>query len=74
MATASPTTTGTTLAAEPHAFRNEEDLQEAYHANGWTDGLPRSSRRHQNASRPSWPPPDSNPESSSARCLPARFA
>ncbi len=40
MATASPTTTGTTLAAEPHAFRNEEDLQEAYHANGWTDGLP----------------------------------
>ncbi|MCP4904870.1 MAG: hypothetical protein GY910_07805 [bacterium] len=30
----------TELAAEPHQFRDEEDLQEAYHANGWTDGLP----------------------------------
>lgn len=30
----------TSLAAEAHAFRDEEDLQEAYHARGWTDGLP----------------------------------
>ena len=30
----------TALAAEAHAFRDEEDLQETYHANGWTDGLP----------------------------------
>lgn len=30
----------TALAAEPHAFRDDEDLQEAYHARGWTDGLP----------------------------------
>ena len=30
----------TALAAEPHAFQDEEDLQEAYHARGWTDGLP----------------------------------
>ena len=28
------------LAATEHAFRDEEDLQESYHANGWTDGLP----------------------------------
>ena len=28
------------FAAESHAFRDEEDLQEAYHARGWTDGLP----------------------------------
>ena len=27
------------LAALPHAFRDEEDLQESYHARGWTDGL-----------------------------------
>jgi len=30
----------TALAAEAHAFRDEQDLQETYHANGWTDGLP----------------------------------
>ncbi len=36
----SPETNATRLAAEPHAFRDEEDLQESYHANGWTDGLP----------------------------------
>ncbi len=30
----------TALAAERHDFLDEEDLQETYHANGWTDGLP----------------------------------
>ena len=30
----------TALAALPHTFRDEEDLQESYHARGWTDGLP----------------------------------
>ena len=30
----------TALAAESHAFESEEDLQEAYHERGWTDGLP----------------------------------
>ena len=28
------------LAAVRHAFDDEESLQEAYHARGWTDGLP----------------------------------
>lgn len=36
MATAIPSR----LAAEAHAFLDEEDLQETYHAKGWTDGLP----------------------------------
>lgn len=30
----------TALAAEAHAFQDEEALQEAYHDRGWTDGLP----------------------------------
>ncbi|MDC1295543.1 hypothetical protein N8077_04340 [Myxococcota bacterium] len=30
----------TTLAAPSHSYRSEEDLQEQYHAQGWTDGLP----------------------------------
>ena len=30
----------TALAADSHAFETEEDLQEAYHDRGWTDGLP----------------------------------
>jgi hypothetical protein len=29
-----------TLAAARHDFRDEEELQEDYHARGWTDGLP----------------------------------
>lgn len=28
------------LVAEAHPFRDEEELQETYHARGWTDGLP----------------------------------
>lgn len=31
---------GSGLTANAHAFDDEEGLQEAYHARGWTDGLP----------------------------------
>ena len=31
---------GLALAAEQHEFRDDEALQEEYHARGWTDGLP----------------------------------